>query len=236
MAKNQIDIINRINSGVPYVEFLRAITSIEGIDANIYKNSIGKKNEKIDYASTLNSIDIQLGRSQDNIYNPLDSGFTEFGRRSITLGTPIGDRYVRIAPKGALTISGREETIVDLNTAIINVVKPKEVVQTFVNGLNYKVNEYVGEGNYEISIKGSFLGNFAWEYDIDTIQAFINIMREKTSIDIASNYLLDIFEINSIVILDYSLEQDETYSNVINYNITAVSDNDENIFVPYIKN
>ena len=205
--------ISRLTVESPFTGFLNAITN-----SNLKKTEVS---------------DNKLDKIQDNIQYPWNAYIPDFQTTSPRLGTPIADRYATLSTFGAINSLGVEiegKTEVRLDTAIITVAKTRKIVQTIVNGLNGTINEYVGENSYQLSIKGSLLGQFSWQYDTDSSVALKILCNQRNAVTISSNYLIDTFGIESIAILNYTVNQNETFANKLDYTITAIADSDIGVF------
>jgi len=145
------------------------------------------------------------------------------------LGTDVFD-VVRIPAFTYTDNDGKEVTIaspIDFESAIINVTQTRNIVTTAVQGRNGTVKEYISDGDYQISIKGvisSKYNNVApFESDITYINSVFAMLKANIAIPVACNFL-DMFQINSMVVMDYELGQIEGARNTISFSMNCLSD------------
>jgi hypothetical protein len=109
----------------------------------------------------------------------------------------------------------------------MEVTQTRNIVTTSVQGRNGTVKEYISDGDYQISINGvisSKYNNVApFESDISYINSVFAMLRANVSIPVASNFL-DMFQINSMVVMDYKLNQIEGARNTIGFSMNCLSD------------
>lgn len=144
------------------------------------------------------------------------------------VGTPITDRsywegrYVLCS----LTLrraDGRQMTIPD---AVCSLTRQRNIVTTAMVGMDGTIKEYINEGDYQINL---LLGIAAMqggvqvdEYPEAELRELRLLLDEKAALDVHSEFLA-IFDIDHIVIKDYTVEQ-STESNYQMVSISAVSD------------
>ncbi|WP_294591564.1 DUF6046 domain-containing protein [uncultured Rikenella sp.] len=149
-------------------------------------------------------------------------------------GSPITDknywrdRYVFCE----LTLRKDDGQTLVLNDAICAVSRAKNIVTTQVVGMNGTVKEYINDGDYQIEIvigvaamrDGILVDEYPQE-ELSKLRAFFD---EKASLSVHSLFL-ELFEINRIVVKNFSVSQD-TASNYQSVSISALSDNDYNVY------
>lgn len=174
-----------------------------------------------DVASLLTREDFLLGKYQDNAFHPT----LDVTAKSKTLNTPIGDRFLMLSHiENNVTI---EFLIED---PIITISRPREIIQTSINGLDGKIIEIVSNGNYEINIVGVLSGPSFWNYDEISIKLLELTSKYKNYLDLNSPYLNNCFDIHKIVITDHKIAQSTEFSNITAIEINCVSVLNENIF------
>jgi len=111
---------------------------------------------------------------------------------------------------------------VRLVTVLIAVTLPKNIVTTPIQGGNGTVKEYIGQGDYQITINGILTGKNG-SYPADDVIALKRMVDAPVPIRVTSSYLqnLDIYD---IVITDFTVAQEPGgYSQQI-FTINAISD------------
>jgi len=200
---------------------------------NIYSwsRSIGSRLLRQDYIT---------GKYQDDALHP--ENYIDQSTISQMLGTPTGNRWIKF--KGIDPFKDEEDAIGEINekpvelsrpefileNPIITINRPKEIVQTSVNGLNGKIVEIVSNGNFEINIVGTLAGVQFWNYDEANIKNLETIFQVKKELMIDSPYLNDIFDITKIAITDHKIAQSTEFTNVTAIEINCISILNEDIF------
>jgi hypothetical protein len=108
-------------------------------------------------------------------------------------------------------------------TALIEVNQSKIIVQTQVQGRNGTVKEYITDGDWEVTITGAMISehsNVPPELQIRHLNEFKNA---PVPISVYSNFLA-YFEIFSLVIKDFRVNQIEGTRNAISFTINCISD------------
>lgn len=149
------------------------------------------------------------------------------------ISTPITDksywegRYVLCE----LTLRTHNKTLV-INDAVCAVSRAKNIVTTQMVGMDGTVKEYISEGDYQLNIAVGIIavrnGVIVDEYPEDGIRELRTFLETKEAISVQSTFL-EIFDINSIVIKGFSITQD-TASNYQSISISAISDDDYNVY------
>jgi hypothetical protein len=145
------------------------------------------------------------------------------------LGTPSYD-IVRIPAFSYVDNNGQTVNIgseIDFETVLIEVNQTRNIVTTAVQGRNGTVKEYISDGDYQISISGKITSQYnnvaPFESDIAYINSVFAMLKANVAIPVASNFL-DMFQINSMVVLDYRLAQNEGARNTIDFSMNCLSD------------
>jgi hypothetical protein len=131
--------------------------------------------------------------------------------------------------------TGKELSIPE---ALVTLTRKKKIVSTQVVGGNGTVKEFISDDDMDVTIVLGIVatdedGNIIDEYPEAGIRDLREILDERNSIDITSDFL-KLFDIDGgsdcrIVVTDYSMTQ-ETHSNRQVVNITALSDYDYTIY------
>ena len=147
-------------------------------------------------------------------------------------GTPVMDRLI-IAP---LNDNGSQRTYIALeggppipfgplviNTVILEASLNKNIVKTPIQGRNGKVKEYVSDDDFMINARG-FISNKDNVIPLDDLRTFREIMQVPQQIDVESQYLNEVLEVNQIVIENFSMPQQEGTRNELPFTFQASSD------------
>lgn len=145
------------------------------------------------------------------------------------LGTPVYD-LLRIPAFSYTDNNGQQVNIgaaIDFETVLLEVSQTKNIVTTAVQGRNGTVKEYISEGDYQISITGVISSKFnnvaPFESDITYVNSVFAMLKANVAIPVACNFL-DMFQINSMVVLDYKFNQIEGARNTIGFSMNCLSD------------
>lgn len=115
-----------------------------------------------------------------------------------------------------------------INDATVSVSIKKEIVKTSLVGLDGTIKEYINTGDWEIKVSVGIVavndGQIVDEYPEDGIREVKEFLDVNEAIEITSTFL-DIFDVNRVVITEYSLKQ-ETASNRQTLEFKAISDRD----------
>lgn len=103
---------------------------------------------------------------------------------------------------------------INLQTALFDVSRPKNIIETKIQGRDKDVNEYINGGNYYISIKGQLVGLDANKPPAELKKRLIALSDAPVEIPVSCNFLND-FGIYSIIIRDITWKQTEGTRNVI---------------------
>lgn len=129
----------------------------------------------------------------------------------------------------SLAISSQNKQII-LQECIISVSQEKQIVSTALQGRNGTIKEYISDGDYQISIMAAVSYSPLSEqnptaeplYPIEPMAELIELLKHPESLEVQSDFL-QLFEIFSVVVTGYSLEQ-ETHSNRQSIQIQMLSD------------
>jgi len=126
-----------------------------------------------------------------------------------------------------------------LHTVLTQVSMVKNIITTPINGRNGTVKEYISDGDYNISIFGSIvgenvgdlnsdvenaeiqdIGNFFPEVDVARLQTILTV---PDAITLTSDFL-SIFNISTCVVVDFNIPQKEATRNMQPFQINLLSD------------
>lgn len=109
-----------------------------------------------------------------------------------------------------------------LDAVLVVINQPKKIIKTEIQGRDGTVKEYIGMGDYSITINGILSGpNGSWP--VDDITALKAILDAPQAIDVAGKYFTNL-DIHSIVVEEYTFEQKEGGYSYQTFSITASSD------------
>ena len=177
-----------------------------------------------------------------NLYPPLKDPQNPYD--SYAIGDAFPDKEVAISKLGTAVFSNitfladsytdnydKETTFKDMtfDTVIMTVNQSKNIVTTQIQGRNGTVKEYIGDGDYNITINIIITGTNN-HYPISEVRDFKLILNANKSLKIASKYL-DTLDISNIVIKDYEFAQEVGGYSYQKISISALSDKAQEIFV-----
>lgn len=137
------------------------------------------------------------------------------------LGTPVYDQLIFPAEANPeIELS----TDFILNDVIFRVRRPKLIKRTQVAGRDGEVNELISLGDYQIEIFGKIVSEQPLIKPVDRIRDLIKIDNHKGSVAVAVRFL-GWFDIDSIVIDDTELSQEEGVYNEQPFIMRARSEN-----------
>lgn len=139
-------------------------------------------------------------------------------------GTPVFD-IVSIAAHSYTDENGKtvNNAKLELDMAILEVNKPKNIVITKVAGRNGTIKEFMSDDDYHISIRGTLVNPLAYSHPADLIRYFDEVTKTPMELKVESTFL-SLFEIFSIVIVDSKVSQREGSRNIVDYELTCISD------------
>lgn len=145
------------------------------------------------------------------------------------LGTPVlADLTFGIGEPGAINTytdeSGNQGSFetVRLETVLISLNQSKNIVKTQIQGRAGTIKEYVGLGDYSLSINGILTGSNG-SYPKDQLMALKTVLTAPISIPVVSWYL-QMFDIDFIVIDGFDADQAEGAYSQQAFTINACSD------------
>ena len=140
-----------------------------------------------------------------------------------SLGTPVYSDFTFDA--GTYTDDANntiEIAEINFQTVIITVEQAKNIVVTSISGANGTVKEYIGMGDYRITIQGVITGTNG-SYPQPEVNALINVLSAPIALNVTS-YFLAQFGIVTAVVTDYLIPQIEGSNSIQPFNIVLLSD------------
>jgi len=170
------------------------------------------------------------GRPRRQLISNGEIGTTDASPYTDWLGQPQTDYIKLILPETDTEVSATVETsetekkqkleFFDAH-AIITVSEAKNILLTVVQGRDKTRKELISGGDLKINVSGKIVSRIPKLYPYQDVRNFVRIMQTKDVIPVQSPFL-NIFGINGLIVLDYSLPQQEGFHNVQNYSFSAV--------------
>ena len=110
-----------------------------------------------------------------------------------------------------------------IDTCLFTVSQEKNIVKTAIQGRNGTIKEYIGDGDYSISIKGIITG-FNKIYPQNEVMNLLLFLQQPKELAIEVPYLNELFGITHLVVESYELPQEEGGQSYQSFTINAVSD------------
>lgn len=107
-------------------------------------------------------------------------------------------------------------------TAVVSVDSSKNLVITSVQGRDYSRKELVSNGDINISVNGYITSPFPDIYPFEEVKKLRQILRYKGVIKV-NNQILDSWDIDKIIIKDFSFPQEEGGKAIQKYSFNAVA-------------
>lgn len=125
-----------------------------------------------------------------------------------------------------LPLENGEELILD--TVLMTVNQQKNIIRTAIQGRPGTIKEYIAEGDYDVTIKGALVSPQSNDYPESLVRELNEILSRPESIDIVCDYLR-LFDIYRLTFTGFNFPQQVGYQNMQLFEITALSDTDENL-------
>lgn len=107
-----------------------------------------------------------------------------------------------------------------LDVAVIEINQAKNIVKTPRAGKNGTIKEFMGLGDYNITIRGWLVSEIATDHPEQTTKEFYQFCKAPKEIKVSSVFL-SYFDIYTIVIESFTVRQMEGTRNIFEYEITA---------------
>lgn len=144
------------------------------------------------------------------------------------LGTPIFSSLIfneaRVLDDPNTVVSESEIIpAIDLITVIMSVNKRKNVVTTSVQNRVGDVKEYISDGDYQIKVSGALVDPIGLSAPKNEAILLDRHLSLGQSLEVSGKFL-ETFGIETVVILDYSIEEVLATRNEYRFSINMVSD------------
>lgn len=106
-------------------------------------------------------------------------------------------------------------------TAVVAINSDRNLIITKVQGRDYSRKELVSNGDINFTVTGHILSNVPEVYPSSEVKKFIQVMQYKGIVKV-NNIILDQFNIDGIVIKDFSFNTKEGYKSQQDYTFNAV--------------
>ena len=117
----------------------------------------------------------------------------------------------------------------DLDHVLVGVRQNKQIVKTQVEGLDGTIKEYISLGDYEITIRGNLVNEIdGFARPTQQMNNLLRFLRYNDAIRMVSKATLP-HNIESVVVMDYSFDEQAGYVNQIPCRIRLLSDTPEEI-------
>lgn len=156
---------------------------------------------------------------------------SETGREGIpanAFGTPVYDNLY--FPEGSYTDAETGNTIaydaLHINGVLMVVNQSKVIVKTQIQGKNGTVKEYISDGDFTINATGTITSDNN-VYPETELQALAEICRVPQTLEVVSTFLNEYFDIDFVIIENYSVSQKRGSRNEVDFTISMISDDKE---------
>jgi hypothetical protein len=112
---------------------------------------------------------------------------------------------------------------IELESVILNVSKNKKVVVTEVQGRAGSVKEYISDGDYKITCRGVINTEQRSVAPVDKAEELGLMLSIGQSLEVAGGFL-EIFNIHTVVVMDFGIDEMLGYRNQYSVKITMQSD------------
>ncbi|MFN5416002.1 MAG: DUF6046 domain-containing protein [Flavobacteriia bacterium] len=141
-------------------------------------------------------------------------------------GLPVFGNF-QILPVSYIDDLGNTINIVDtldIEIALFEINQSKNIVKTEIAGANTgTVKEYIGLSDYQINIKGCIVDNLADGSFEQQIKLLVDYCEAPIQLNVTGDFL-DYFNVKTLVIENYKLSQREGVLNLVDYELSCVSD------------
>lgn len=140
------------------------------------------------------------------------------------LGTPVMQDITFKSVTYTDFITGYQRFTNDLvfQTVLLNVSQSKKIITTEIQGRDGTVKEYIGMDDYAITVNGIITGTNG-QNPANEIIALKNMLKARVAIPVVNTYLNNL-EIFSIVVKDFTLDQEPGGYSKQNFTINCMSD------------
>lgn len=175
------------------------------------------------------SIDQKKVDVEDFAYDRADRGVVGgnggYDIKASMFGLPVWD-IVTLVANPYTTNDGTVITTksqLQLQIALCEVSNIRNIVKTTIAGRNGTIKEYMSDGDYSVSIKGSLCSEYSNMPPTELLYELKTIIEHPEAIQVYSNFL-DYFDITYLVIEEPIVRQREGTRNVVDFELKCVSD------------
>jgi len=190
---------------MPNIEFVLKGFGLEQIRAKVYQKGLGEP---------LSTNGADFPNIEADVSTRLNTG-TDEGEKLSYLGTPVFSDLI-------LKIDDSDEGL-NIQTVLFDIVKPRKIVLTEVEGRDGSVKEYISEKDIEVNIKGALVNQDGFSYPLDDFLKLKTLVDHKADIQCISP-LLQLFDVYNIVVLSSRFPQERGFQNVQFFEINAISE------------
>jgi hypothetical protein len=165
---------------------------------------------------------LDLAEYQSYLNTPVYGSFT-FG----DLDNPSANNYV---DQFGVT---KSFTPLRFHECTFQIAQSKNIITTPLQGYNGTIKEYVSDGDFEISIDGQLSGIFnsitksfsdSSLYPEAYVQDLVRAIKVPSAIPITNNILSTIFDVNYVVVTNYSFPRNTAGMNYQKFKLDLISD------------
>lgn len=178
------------------------------------------------------TVDYDRMAQETSVNNPSDginsASYYAADKKSV-FGLPVFD-VLTLQELTYTDFEGIEQTALELtlDIAIIEVTNDRNIQTTAVNGRNGTVKEYISDGDYQIKVTGNLINPLANTHPDELVKALHEFCKAQKEIQVTSS-LLYYLDITAMVITKYSFKMVPGYRNVIDFELTCLSDLDPDL-------
>lgn len=120
--------------------------------------------------------------------------------------------------------SGVEKVFEELvyEAVLLNVSQAKKIIRTEIQGRDGTVKEYIGMDDYQITINGIITGPNG-RYPLEEVRSLKDMLDSPIPIEVACTFLQNL-DVDTIVIANYEIPQQEGGYSYQQFSISAISD------------
>ena len=182
------------------------------------------KAEEAIYAAVIKSIQVQPNTKNEytgKIDQTVTKDVSPFP--SSALGTPVM-QLLKLLSVTYTDFNGKTITTpeVSYDTVLLIVSQGKKIITTEIQGRDGTVKEYIGLDDYNVSINGMILGRNG-SYPANAMADLKSVLDAPVALPVACTYLNNL-GIYSLVVKEYTIDQEAGGYSKQNFSITALSE------------
>lgn len=173
-------------------------------------------------------VDEETKAIEQDAANPIDTDIYINGDNAKDVkskfGLPVFDA-IRFEEVRYTSNEGRNLTVptFDIGTVLCEVNQPRNIIKTVIAGRDGTVKEYIGKGDYEISINGVLVSLYQNVPPKDALTNLLGFCDAPLEFNVTSAFLA-YFGIYTMVVNDYTFKQVEGSRNMIQFRLQCLSD------------